>query len=147
MAGMSGELRQKVTIFLSEGGGGPEPEYFARIEEVVDSFGNRITGGAAGAGELHPTLVLRPGDRVLFRGQAWDPQGSTLRWQVLWVPSRRTEEYAGNTVEVEWTISEADIGESSIVSFSIVPSRQYFRRPVQGCDDRALLVYTVLPRR
>jgi Swt1-like HEPN len=36
--GMTGELRQKITIFLSKGGGGPEPERFARIEEVVDSF-------------------------------------------------------------------------------------------------------------
>ncbi len=46
MLGMAGELRQEITMFLSSGGGGREPEHFARIEEVRDSYGTRTTGKA-----------------------------------------------------------------------------------------------------
>lgn len=35
--GICGELIQEITVYLSSGAGGPEPEYFARIEEVTDT--------------------------------------------------------------------------------------------------------------
>lgn len=42
--GMTGEIRQQVTVFRSEGMRTPEPEHFPRITEVRDSFGNRTAG-------------------------------------------------------------------------------------------------------
>lgn len=96
-------------------------------------------------GQFNAPLVLRPGDRVTFRCQAWDPQGSPLTWKLFFVSAKRQEEYAGNKVEVEWAISEGDIAEASIVSFVLVPVRPYFRMPAKGGDDQALLVYKVLP--
>jgi Swt1-like HEPN len=146
IAGMTGELRQKVTIFLSKGGGGAEPEHFARIEEIVDSFGNRITGKASGGGHHQAKLVLRPGDRVVFHGRAWDPEGLPLAWKVLFWPDGRTEKVSGSEVAIEWSIADADIGEETRVIFSLISARPYSRLGSTVGDDQGALLYTVLPR-
>jgi len=145
IAGMTGELRQKITIFLSKGGGGPEPEQFARIEEVVDSFGNRVTGAVSGEKLYSAGLILRPGDRLVFRGQAWDPEESPLRWRLFFAAARGSLELSGHAFEHEWPITEADIGEDSYVSFSLVSERPFVRLGQHQADDIATLMYRVLP--
>ena len=143
--GMTGELRQKITIFLSKGGGGPEPERFARIEEVVDSFGSRVTGAASGEGSLSPDLTLRAGDRVVFRGQAWDPEGSPLAWRLFFGVSHARVDLPGHAFEYEWSITEADIAQDGYVTFALVSERPFVRFQQHSADDYANLFYTVLP--
>lgn len=143
--GITGELRQKITIFLSDGHGGPEPEHFARIEQIVDSFGHRVTGVVSGEYSHGPELVLRPGDRVVFRGDAWDPQGAPLTWKLFFMAAKRSEEHVGSRIAVDWMISDADISEQSSVSFSLVSARPYVRLPGHSADDTAAFAYKVLP--
>jgi hypothetical protein len=145
--GMTGELRQKITLFLSKGGGGPEPEHFARIEEVTDSFGNRSTGLASGGGVLYTGLILRPGDTVVFRAQAWDPQGLPLTWDLFFGASQTMVTLAGAAVEHEWAVTEADIGtENNFVRFALKSSRPYSRFSSPADDDACNFMLKVLPR-
>jgi hypothetical protein len=83
-AGMSRELRQKITVFRNSGAGGPEPEHFARIEEVTDSCGYRAGGRASGEQiiDTREEMTLRPGDVIEFQGSAVDPHGRPMRWRV-----------------------------------------------------------------
>jgi hypothetical protein len=147
IAGMTGELRQKITLFLSKGGGGPEPEHFARIEEVSDSFGNRASGQSSGSDGRRTDLTLRPGDVVVFRGHAWDPEDSPLLWRLFFGVRREFAEVAGDTLDYEWVITEDDIGEQSYVGFTLVSGRSYRRLVQHGGDDHVNFFYKVLPSR
>jgi len=144
VGGMTGELRQKITLFLSKGGGGPEREHFARIEEVSDSFGNRGTGQASGGGNTSTNLTLRPGDVVVFRGHAWDPEDSPLHWSLFFAATSTFVKIDGNAIEYTWAISEDDISDQSYVSFTIESERKYRRRRVG--DDDLNFFYQILPR-
>jgi hypothetical protein len=141
--GMTGELRQMVTLFLSRGGGGPEPEHFARIEEVRDNFGLRVTGGSPGFAES--PLTLRPGDVVTFTGQAWDPESSPIEWRIMCGARVETVYENGNQLDWTWEIDERDIGDRSAIVMYISTARAY-KRTNDG-DDRVVLSYRVLPRR
>jgi hypothetical protein len=147
--GMTGELRQEITLFLSSGAGGPEPEHFARIEEVRDSFGTRVIGEATAEpmGNLvRSPAVLRPGDTVSFIGRAWDPEGSDLEWRIFLAIRSEHITLRGSEIEWEWQIEQRDISESSYIQFSIESARPY-DRTVHNSDDEALLFYRVLPPR
>lgn len=57
--GITGEIRNKVTIYRS--GVGPNKEYFPRIEQVRDSFGNAVEPALS----VNDTkLILHPGEVV-----------------------------------------------------------------------------------
>jgi hypothetical protein len=146
IAGMTGELRQKITLFVSKGGGGPERECFARIEEVIDSFGNRATGQASGGGSCETGLTLRPGDIVILRGQAWDPEDSSLQWSLFFAASKRFVEIDGVAIEYEWLVSEDDISETSYIGFTLSSERPYRRYVQHNGDAHVNLFYRVLPR-
>lgn len=74
--GMTGEIRNKVTIFRS--GLDPEDRHFPRIEYVRDSFGHAPTGGSP-MDTLLTGLTLYPGDEVSVECSGWDPQDGTLK--------------------------------------------------------------------
>jgi hypothetical protein len=145
--GMTGELRQQVTLFRAAGAGGPEPEHFPRIEIVRDSFGHQIAGMAQrplvalDAGDI----VLRPGDEIAFSGSAWDPDGETLHWSVGRVGEPALLEATGDDFEYTWRVSEADIAEAVFVQIDVSSGRSYHRH--SGYDDRLMFRYRVLPRR
>lgn len=142
--GISGEIRQQVTIYFSSGGPSDEPEHFARIEEIVDNYGLRARGGASSSLMTQSPVTLRPGDVVTFRARAWDPHGDEIKWRVH-VNSRDGEtRLKGSEIVFEWSVEEADIGESREVAFDIDSPRPYSRRG--GADDTAWIFYRVLPR-
>ncbi len=84
IAGMTGEIRQQVTVFRSEGMGTSEPEHFPRITEVRDPFGNRTAGLTKPTAPpmVNTGLVLRPGDALVLTGSGWDPHDGPLVWHV-----------------------------------------------------------------
>jgi hypothetical protein len=142
--GMAGELRQEITLFLSSGAGAPEPEYFARIEEVRDSYGLRAVGHATGPiGSYTSEVVLRPGDRVTFHGRAWDPHGGALTWRIR--ANGDKAELEGPSFEWEWTVKESDIGEGTAIWFVVASDRPYSRFDRE--DDLLQIRYRVLPPR
>lgn len=142
---MSGELRQEITLFLSSGAAGPEPEYFPRIEEVRDSYGTRVVGRATGAGHVvYSGVVLRPGDKVSFVARAWDPEDAVLDWSVA-IRSDDRFEFTGSELQWEWLVEERDISENVFVEFRIRSKRAYHRSYRR--DDDAVFAYKVLPPR
>jgi hypothetical protein len=148
-AGMSRELRQKITVFRNSGGGGPEPEHFCRIEEVSDSFGHRVAGQASGEQivDTREGITLRPGDVVSFRGSAVDPHGRPIRW-VMRSPFRSgggvtMVETDAPTFEFEWDVTTEDIHEQIEIVFtasSVVGPHRF-----GSYDDEARILYRVLP--
>lgn len=144
--GMTGELRQDITVFLSSGAGGPEREHFARIEEIRDSFGARQVGKLISGwpGDLRSSNILRPGDVVSFSGRAWDPEGKPLKWRLYLAARKEFIQQEGADMAWDWHVNERDIGEASFITFHIYSARSYSRE-LEGHDDQASFFYTVLP--
>lgn len=130
--GMTGELRNKITIYRS--GSGPDREFFPRIESITDSFGNVNMPNIATT-----PLILHPGDRVTYELKAWDPEGLPVTWQVLVSGTWTTVEGA----VFDWHVTEGDIGDPKLVIFNLFSSRPYRKHP--GYDEQAFLAYRVLP--
>lgn len=140
--GITGELRQAITIYLSEGSGGPDREYFPRIEEIRDSFGNRAGGGSISY--VQTNLTLRVGDTITFTGKAWDPDGDPLAWRIsIGFPSRSTIDINGNEFEWQWTLRMEDVHERFRMMFRLNSSKPYHKNG--DYDGLASLVYRVLP--
>lgn len=148
VAGMSGEIRQMITLFRNSGAAGPEPEHFARIEEVTDSFGHRGKGRASGEGavDTRDAMTLRPGDRVRFRGMARDPRGRVLKWtiSVLGRPGFLLGAIRGSAFDTEWVIDEDDIHDQQEVRFTLTSDEGPHR--YSDHDDMFGFLYRVFPR-
>jgi hypothetical protein len=148
--GMTGALRQQVNLYRAAGGGGPEPEYFPRIEELWDSYGNRLAGvqtsAAPGQRVFRTDLTLRPGDSVQLWGSAWDPEGSPVHWTIQLNRGPTIHEELAVGFRCTWRVEERDIAEDAIVSASIRSTRSY-HRTASGKDDYVILIYRVLPPR
>ena len=137
--GITGEIRNKVTMFRSERD--PEEEYFPRIEYVGDSFGNVARPPQ---NDINTDLTLRPGDAVTFTCRGWDPKGEPLDWR--WDVGARSggpHRLVSNN-EFTWDVKIRDVAlEQGIWVFLI--SRRPFHRH-QEWDGLVTFRYRVLPR-
>lgn len=146
VVGMTGEIRQQVTIFRSEGTGTAEPEHFPRITEVRDSFGNRTAGLTKPTAPpmVNTGLTLRPGDEVVISGTAWDPKDGPLSWKVSLNRGPTLHEADGDAFECHWLVTSSHITEAALVSVRLSSQLDYHRL-ANGDDDRVVLQYRVLP--
>ncbi len=138
LAGIIGEIRNKVTVFQSERG--PDTEYFPKIEYVADSFGNvaRRSKGSVNTG-----LTLHPGDEVTFTCHGWDPKGEQLQWGWNADPSMvQIEHYEDD--EFTWQLKDEDVAESQGVHIFLLSFRPFHRHG--WFDDSVTFRYRVLPR-
>ena len=137
--GITGELRNRVTVWMSNRE--HEPELFARIEHVTDSFGNRASGDSRA---VDTGLTLHPGDRVVFRMVAWDPLGAAVTWSALKSMAGRIGE--PTTVdELVWNVERSDIRDPCEIVIYCTGSTDYHRRG--SFDDAVSFLYRVLPSR
>jgi len=139
--GITGEIRNKVTIFRSSRQ--DEPEHFPRIESAKDSFGN-VPSGDVGDLSVDTDLTLRPGDRVTFDLRAWDPHGRSWTWTVAY----DLQGHSGFEIEgdrIVWNVGEEHIRERAQLIIFLVGSGPYHRHGT--VDDRVSFWYRVLPRR
>jgi len=108
LSGIAGELRNKVTIYMSSQDAGGN--YFPRVERVSDQFGHTIDNtqtenfmAACTTGE-----VLRVGQRVQYTCVGIDPQGRELEWELMHSdvsPTSGDVELAhGTNVTLTWDI-------------------------------------------
>ncbi|MFI6986501.1 hypothetical protein ACIBSV_49245 [Embleya sp. NPDC050154] len=143
LSGISGEIRNKVTIYMSSQD--PAGNYFARIETVTDGFGHVVEFHPIGPFALSTNLVLRPGDTVTYQCRGTDPQGRTMRW---WLEtdrkSGRGEPVYGNDVELTWTVADHHISSFTDVYVVMATDASYHR--FSRHDGIAHFVYCVLPR-
>ena len=144
VAGMTGEIRNKVTLYR---GGSDEPErYFARIEQVRDSFGNVATpSGQRFFVTKFGGITLHPADVVSFEGSAWDPETRPPTWVMTVGHGQGSVEVTkkGLDVDFEWTVTADDIAETRYIQFMLIGDRDYH---AGGHDDGTVTIaYTVLP--
>lgn len=147
VSGLTGLIRNEVTIYLSETATTEdEPEFFARIEEVVDHFGNRYVGRATGRGSGSPLQRLYVGDVLTLQCRGADPQGKELNWYMhtLGVVGQN---FRGDTVKIDYEITNAAVGvDTAFLIHLRCPERPYSRLDLDD-DDRLILRFRVDPHR
>ena len=138
LAGMTGEIRNKVTVFQSERG--PDEEYFPKVEYVTDSFGHVARGAGA---SVHTGLTLHPGDEVRFTCHGWDPKGERLQWAWNADPDTgRTDNFEDD--EFTWQLEDGDVAENQCLHIFLLSFRPFHRHG--WYDDSVTFRYHVLPR-
>jgi hypothetical protein len=141
--GISGDIRQKVTVYRSKQS--PESEFFARIESVKDSLGNVLAESDSKLGMVVAKEVLRVGDEVIFSCSGWDPNGRPLLWalSIIGTPPARTEQGWSTDDSLVWHVSETDIGESTQAQIFMRSQGPYHSQG--NHDGLVIFMYTVLP--
>lgn len=140
LAGISGEIRNSITIYRSTMG--PSEEYYPRIESVRDSFGNEWVPGGLG---VYTNLVLEVGQKVEFLCRGWDPQGRAITWvaeqatvgRPVWSTAIGTD--ASLVVEIR----DDHVGEDLDVAIVLTGTGKYHRH--SNYDDTASFRYAVRP--
>ncbi|WP_063043725.1 hypothetical protein [Nocardia pseudovaccinii] len=149
-SGIAGKIRNQVTLYMSsrdESG-----QYYPRIESVIDSFGHRLVEQRPLNGEMFggsvTGTILRPGDRVLFTATGTDPHDRPLRWDLTRMSAGTMEDSKvsvdGNPVELEWIVSEGDVGERNGVHIRMYAEKSKYKK-FAGFDHRAYFQYIVRP--
>jgi hypothetical protein len=138
--GICGEFRNRLTILRSQRG--PDREYYARIEQVSDSFGSTAGGSGSKAGMIQTNMTLRPGESVTFRLAAWDPEGADGTWKVAILPAS-VQPAPFRDSEWTWTVGEDSVADSVFVQVDYISDRRYHRH--SDHDDRVILIYRVVP--
>jgi hypothetical protein len=132
--GISGEIRARVTKWRTERT--DEQRFFPRIERVTDSFGQVATRSNVPRGK-----VLKPGDIVEFRCEAFDPHGAPIDW--AWRVLRTNAElhwFEGSSFT--WTVDPAEVG---VVDLRVqILSRRNFHLH-EDMDDLIDFSYLVIP--
>lgn len=150
MSGIAGEIRNKVTIFMSTQD--PAGDYYPRMESAHDSFGATIAvreemGEIAGlVPDGSARTVLRVGDVVTFTCTGTDPKGRDLEW-TLALPNARPPAVrapSGEPVELEWHVAGEHVSEACTVEiYMSVADSPYHRWG--WFDHRTYFMYTVRP--
>lgn len=148
IAGIAGEVRNRVTIYMSTRDPAGDP--YARVESITDSFGNTMEGRKTTT-SYNPIvltgLTLHPGDVVTYTCRGTDPLGRTLRWQL--VAGRRgvTEaEATGGDVTMQWVVTSEHVAQSVNAQIRMTAESE-FHRWTEGIDGLALFEYRVDPPR
>ncbi|WP_414122791.1 hypothetical protein [Corynebacterium nuruki] len=147
LAGIAGEIRNRVTLFMSTEA--PSGEHFARIEEVVDSFGNRVDGLET-LKSSNPCIVceqvLNVGDVVKFRCRGTDPYGRGIGWNLSIMPNGHggVDSAIGNDVELTLTVKPEYVSSRSYVLVRMVSDAEFHRWP-EGTDGLTLFYYQINP--
>lgn len=146
LAGISGEIRNRVTLYMSTEA--PSGEHFARIEEVTDGFGNRLDGlSTLSVSNPHLSCdqVLQVGDVVTYRCRGTDPHGRRLRWHLAVAPGGVDRiEMEGDEVELHWYVEPKHVSSRSYAIVRLVADSP-FHRWTEGVDGMALFYYQIAP--
>lgn len=149
LAGIAGEIRNRVTLFMSTEA--PSGEHFARIEEIVDGFGNRVDGLET-LKSSNPCIVceqvLNVGDVVKFRCRGSDPHGRDIGWNLYAQPNDGrgggVDGAIGNDVELTFTVGPEHVSSQSYVIIRMVSDGEFHRWP-EGVDGMTLFYYQINP--
>lgn len=137
--GIVGELRNLVVIYRTTQG--PDMEYYPKIEQVTDSFGNSPNVGL----DVEIKLRLKVGDVVKFDCRGWDPQDRNLMWQMREGIGfdHIIAEAQGSEVTLELVVTDEIVQERLIVTISMKSDGQYHRH--RYWDDSCAFYYAVDP--
>lgn len=137
--GIVGELRNLIVLYRSAQG--PDMEYYPKIEQVTDSFGNSPNIGLDVAAKLR----LKVGDTIKFECRGWDPQDRNLTWQLregLGFTLIRAEAQ-GSGATLQLTLTDEMVQEQLYLIISMKSDGPYHRRLTW--DDDCEFYYAVDP--
>lgn len=139
--GIVGELRNLVVIYRSTRG--PDNEFYPKIEQVTDSFGNNPNVGL----DVAPKQRLKVGDVVKFECKGLDPQDRNLIWQMREGIGfyNILAEAQGSEVTLELTITGELVQEQLRVTITMTSDGQYHRN--RFWDEDCVFHYAVDPPR
>ena len=148
LAGIAGQIRNQVTLYMTDKD--PNGNHYARIEEIVDGFGNRLDG-AATLKSSNPGVVceqrLNVGQTVTFTCRGSDAQGRPLRWRMVSAPGQGPAvEGVGDEVRFSWIADMRHVGERARVLIYLEPE-SHFHRWEGRHDGLGLFYYKVNPPR
>ncbi|QNJ91358.1 hypothetical protein HZU40_24600 [Mycolicibacterium fluoranthenivorans] len=150
VAGIAGEIRNRVTIFMSTKD--PVGDIYPRIEFAQDSFGfsvDPIKATDVVGGSVRPDLTLHPGDIVTFTCRGTDPQGRPMRWQIDGSPpfAHRVVPViaeGGETVQLKLQLVDSDVSETITVGIFMWAEGTPYHRSQHG-DHRVFFYYRCRP--
>lgn len=141
LEGIAGQVRTKVTIFLSQTS--QDSMHYPVIESLTDPFGNSHNSAEISTISVVQTkLRLQVGQVVEFSARAWDPQGREITWSA-WTNEQEVESVVGTDVTLKWTIRDAEVGRARGLHVSISSTGPYHR--YFGSDQEVTFFYTVDP--
>jgi hypothetical protein len=160
LSAISRQIRNLITIYRTNQM--PVKAYYPLIEFVRDSFGQdgyEFYQRGVFMQPWNPAQVIRLsiGEPVRFTCQASDPHGRELEWRVVrgWDVrqddlERPSEWFVGDSVNLEWTPTESEVGEEIIVYVDMrAKDSKFFRiQPsilMGGLDDIRAFKYAVNP--
>jgi hypothetical protein len=147
VAGIAGEIRNRVTIFMStqdEAG-----EFYPRIEFAQDNFGNSVDifvdpGGMGGL--VQTGLTVYEGDVLTFTLRGSDPQNRELWWwRNTLVGVEGVRSASDGTAELRVELTGAHVRELLEIGISVrAEGTPYHRTPHD--DHRVFFIYRCRPR-
>jgi hypothetical protein len=148
VSGLTGLIRNEVTIYLSaRATTEDEPDFFARIEEVVDHFGNRYVGRATdGIGAGSPAQRLYVGDVLTLQCRGADPQGKELYWDMHTLGAVG-QKFKGDAGRFDYEITNAAVGVKTAFLIHLRCLERPYSRLESSDDDRLILRFRVDPQR
>lgn len=148
VSGITGLIRNEVTIYLSEKAiTKDEPDFYARIEEVVDNFGNRYVGSATnGTGSGSPSQRLYVGDVLTLQCLGADPQGKELYWEIQ-ILGGVGPNFRGNAGRLDYKITDRAVGAQTAFLLHLRCLERSYSRLNNDDDDLLVLFFRVDPHR
>jgi len=131
--GISGEIRNKISIALSAAETGKE--VFPRIESVKDNLGGLWTPGKPR--KVKTKQVVNAGDTLEYIVTANDPMEADLEYRIY------GQKWQVNNV-ILFQVNDAMVGKDRTIHLTIRSKRKYHAYP-HGYDDRVSFVYDVVP--
>lgn len=154
LAGAAGQIRNQLAVYRASVEG-PEAHY-PSIDSARDSFGwTSDTRDHTLNYFSRPDKVPRinVGDLLIFDLEATDPRGRPLIWKGFVVEKARAAfsiagqkpfiELQGARVQAQWTVTDAAVGESRLVVFTVMHSGRFHREG--NWDDGRVFQYHVNP--
>jgi hypothetical protein len=140
LSGIVGEVRNLSTLFRSQQG--PDRKHYPVVESIVDSFGIEVDLTPNSLGTL-TKIRVQVGDKVQFACRAWDAQDRQLTWSIVKGLGRKIDEATGNSVTLEWAVTEEYVGELSGIEIEMSSNGKYHR--IGRCDFSHRVIYAVEP--
>lgn len=155
LAGAAGQIRNQLARYRARADG-PQRHY-PSLDSARDSMGNTASSNpyfaGPGYGPRPPIPRLEVGDTVTFELEGTDPRGRELIWRAYSIPGSTSASFPehypliaearGDRVQITWTVSEDEVGESRQVAITLANNGRYYRH--RNFDDACVFDYHVNP--
>lgn len=148
VAGIAGEIRNRVTIFMSTTD--PAGDIYPRVEFIQDNFGNYPPDLDPNRTTLDTVcstdLVVHEGDILTVTCRGSDPQQRDLLWTIVGSGMPAVKSADGETIEMSYKLVEKDVRETYGLKISMAADGTKYHRTYSG-DQNVIFFYHCRPPR